>query len=236
MRPTRSERRPAGPTASAPATRNTAGPSPRMLETPVTATIVTVPSATASWIIPDWKTSPAASRKALRRIVVTRRLQHGATARTRRRRRATGGGRTAPPSAACATRPTATTRRPRASSSAKRRPAATSARVGGRFDVAVPGWVGTTFQSSTWSARPSSASTRCTIVAVASAGPRPGQLPLGGERDPRDARAAVAGRLADQEERRLGRAPRDRRPGARAGVRRRRRPGRSWWSARSGQP
>jgi hypothetical protein len=61
IRPTRSETRPAGPTASAPAIRNTAGPSPRMLSTPVTATIVTVPSATASWIIPDWKTSPLAS-------------------------------------------------------------------------------------------------------------------------------------------------------------------------------
>ena len=46
-------------------------------------------------------------------------------------------------------------------------------RVGRRLDRSVPGWVGTTFQSSTWSARPSSASTRCTIVAVASAGPRP---------------------------------------------------------------
>ena len=33
---------------------------------PVTATIVTVPSATASWIIPDWNTSPAASNSALR--------------------------------------------------------------------------------------------------------------------------------------------------------------------------
>ena len=39
--------------------------------------------------------------------------------------------------------------------------------------IAVPGWVGTTFQRSTRSARPSSASTRCTIVAVASAGPVP---------------------------------------------------------------
>ena len=53
------------------------------------------------------------------------------------------------------------------------RPAATSAGVGRRFDVSVPGWVGTTFQSRTSSATPSSASTRWTIVAVASAGPRP---------------------------------------------------------------
>ena len=40
-----------------------------MPSTPVTATIVTVPSATASWIIPDCATRPAASRMALRRIV-----------------------------------------------------------------------------------------------------------------------------------------------------------------------
>ena len=38
-----------------------------MLSTPVTVTIVTVPSATASWIIPDWKTSPEASTSAFRR-------------------------------------------------------------------------------------------------------------------------------------------------------------------------
>src|SRR5256885_1575891 len=66
MRPTRSESRPAGPTASAPATRKTAGPRPRMLFTPVTATIVTVPSATASWIIPERKTSPPARKTELR--------------------------------------------------------------------------------------------------------------------------------------------------------------------------
>jgi hypothetical protein len=53
IRPRRSESRPAGPTASAPATRKIAGPKPMIPVTPVTATIVTVPSATASWIIPD---------------------------------------------------------------------------------------------------------------------------------------------------------------------------------------
>src|SRR5262249_19168379 len=57
---------PAGPTASAPATRNTAGPSPRIALTPVTATIVTVPSATASWIIPERHTSPPERSAALR--------------------------------------------------------------------------------------------------------------------------------------------------------------------------
>ena len=48
-----------------------------------------------------------------------------------------------------------------------------SARVGWRFDSAVPGCVGTRFQSRTPSSSPSSASVRCTIVAVASAGPLP---------------------------------------------------------------
>jgi phosphatidylserine/phosphatidylglycerophosphate/cardiolipin synthase-like enzyme len=37
--------------------------------TPVTLTSVTVPRATASWIIPDWATSPAARRNAFRLIV-----------------------------------------------------------------------------------------------------------------------------------------------------------------------
>jgi hypothetical protein len=77
------------------------------------------------------------------------------------------------PRAAAAILPTATTRRPSARASANGSPAATSAAVGGRFEVAVPGCVGTTFQSSTSPARPSSASTRWTIVAVASAGPLP---------------------------------------------------------------
>ena len=49
-----------------------------MLWTPVTATIVTVPSATASWIIPDWKTSPSASRNAFRLTSLISRLEHGA--------------------------------------------------------------------------------------------------------------------------------------------------------------
>ena len=54
-----------------------------------------------------------------------------------------------PPSASWAIRPTATTRRPRASSQANGSPAAISARVGRRFEASSPGWVGTTFQSST---------------------------------------------------------------------------------------
>ena len=43
--------------------------------------------------------------------------------------------------------------------------------VGRRFEVSVPGWVGTTFQQSASSS--SSASVRRTIVALASAGPAP---------------------------------------------------------------
>ncbi len=52
-------------------------------------------------------------------------------------------------------------------------PASTSARVGRRFDVSVPGCVGTAFQQSVSVSRPSSARTARTIVAVASAGPAP---------------------------------------------------------------
>src|SRR5207244_10058266 len=93
IRPTRSDRWPAGPTAAAPAIRKTAGPRPRMLLTPVTATIVTVPSATASWIIPDRQTSPPASRIELRRAGVTR-AAAPARAETPSRRRETDGART----------------------------------------------------------------------------------------------------------------------------------------------
>jgi hypothetical protein len=42
------------------------------------------------------------------------------------------------------------------------------------------------------------------MVAVASAGPAPGHLPLGRERNPRDSRAAVACRFADEQQRRVG--------------------------------
>src|SRR5581483_7813462 len=70
-------------------------------------------------------------------------------------------------------RPTATTSRPGVSSSRNGCAASISARVGRRFDDGVPGCVGTTFQSRTSSATPSSSSTRWTIVAEASAGPAP---------------------------------------------------------------
>src|ERR1041385_3044917 len=76
-------------------------------------------------------------------------------------------------SAAAASRPTAIAVRPCVSSSRNGEEAATSARVGRRFEVSLPGCVGTTFQSSTSSSTSSRASTRCTMVAVASAGPAP---------------------------------------------------------------
>ena len=80
------------------------------------------------------------------------------------------------PSARSARRPTASTRRPSATRSTNGSPAAISAAVGRRFDDETPGrcgCVGTRFQSSTSSAIPSSASVRCTIVALSSAGPVP---------------------------------------------------------------
>ena len=55
----------------------------------------------------------------------------------------------------------------------ERQPCLDLRRVGRRFAVAVPGCVGTTFQRSTASASSSSASTRWTIVAVASPGGAP---------------------------------------------------------------
>ena len=80
------------------------------------------------------------------------------------------------PSAASATRPTGTTSRPTASSSRKGRAPAISVAFGRRFEAGSPGrcgCVGTTFQRRTSSSMQSSASTRWTIVAVASAGPVP---------------------------------------------------------------
>src|SRR6266508_80251 len=69
------------------------------------------------------------------------------------------------PVTAAASRPTATMRRPERSSSRNGREASISARVGRLFELAVPGWVGTTFQQRTSSS--SSMRTRWTIVAVA---------------------------------------------------------------------
>ena len=121
---------------------------------------------------------------------------------TRSRRRETGGGRTA--AAERLVRDAADRDDPAAARELahERQPAAPRASGGGSTRSS-PGWVGTTFQSSTSSATPSSASTPWTIVAVASAGPVARELPLRRERDAGDARAAVAGRLADEQDRRL---------------------------------
>ena len=172
--------------------------------TPVTVTIVTVPSATASWIIPDWKTSPPARSKALRRTgshvpITARRPQRElgraavrgvAHVRRRRARVRDAADRDDAPAARRA--------RPRS-----RGPASISARVGVRFDVAVPGCVGTTFQSSTSLGEPELAEHAVDDRRRRLGRARAGQLPLGGERDPRDAGAAVAGRLADEQDRRV---------------------------------
>ena len=108
--------------------------------------------------------------------------------------------------AAAARRPTAITVRPSVSSSRNGTAATTSPLVGRRFDVSLPGCVGTTFHSSTSSATPSFARTRWTIVAVASGRPGARQLALRRERDSADARAAVAGGFAHEHD--LGRRTR----------------------------
>ena len=78
-----------------------------------------------------------------------------------------------PADARWATLPIAITRRPSESSARNGAPASISTRVGGRFELSVPGCVGTTFQRRTSLSIPSSASTAWTMVAVASAGPVP---------------------------------------------------------------
>ena len=177
-RPYRSIRRPAGSAARAPAVRKIAGPSPRIPSMSVTSTSVTVPTATASWTMPESDVRVAASRIVLRRTgkrSTARPYPSSVSARPARKAAAPpcDGWRTyGPPSRACASRPIATTRRPAASSRRNGPTARSRLRVGGRFDSAVPGCVGTRFQSRTPSSSPSSASVRCTIVAVASAGPR----------------------------------------------------------------
>ena len=166
--------RPAGATASPPAVRKIAGPSPRMPVIPVTATSVSELSAAESWNMPELQTSPPASRNAFFRTAgFTRRAYAGGPLRRPPRRRAPDAGRTA---RRARRRRRGRRRRHggrRTSSSRNGRAASISLRVGGRFDVAVPGCVGTTFQSRTSSSRPSSPSTRWTMVALASAGPEP---------------------------------------------------------------
>ena len=111
------------------------------------------------------------------------------------------------PSARSATRPTGIT-----GGFGRARPGTTSdssisARVGRpvrvRLRRAGAGASGRRSSRASRSSSPSSASVRRTIVAVASGGPAAGELALRGERDPGDAGAAVAGRLADEQQRRV---------------------------------
>ena len=67
--------------------------------------------------------------------------------------------------------------------------------------IAVPGWVGTTFQRRTSLSIPSSASTAWTIVAVASAGPVPVSWRSEVSGMPETRVAAIAGRLGHEQER-----------------------------------
>ena len=140
-------------------------------------------------------------------------------ARMRPLRRATGWRTYGASSAAAASRPTAIATRPRVTSSRNGAAASTSARVGRAIRASrVPGCVGTTFQSSTSSSTPSPASTRWTIVALASAGPEPVSWRSDVNANPADARAAVAGRLADEDDPRVGARRRDSREAAPAGA------------------
>ena len=174
--------------------------------TPVTATSVSELSAAASWNAAELQTSEPARRNAFRRTsALTARVYAAAPSANA----------TAPPCEGWRTYGASSTplraarpRRRGGRASARRGTAArraTSARVGRRFDVAVPGCVGTTFQSSTSSSTPSSSSTRCTIVALASAGPVPVSWRSEVNGDAADARAAIAGRLADEDDLRVRR-------------------------------
>ena len=173
-RPRVSISRPAGNAASAPAVRKMAGPRPRIPSIPVTTTSVVVATATTSWIVPERQTSTPESRSVLRRTgyALTR---AGASARrgTPPLRRAPDAGRTArrsPPGRGARRRSRAGREGARAGTAARLRPRRRSA---SGSTAPCPGWVGTTFQSTTSSSRPSSARTRWTTVALTSAGPRP---------------------------------------------------------------
>ena len=96
-----------------------------------------------------------------------------AAAERRPRRRGTGWRTYGAAERACATRPTGDDAAAARELGAERRAASTPRGSARRFERSVPGCVGTTFQSRTSSAMPSSSSTRWTIVAVASAGPVP---------------------------------------------------------------
>ena len=172
-RPKWSIARPAGSAASPDDARKIAGPSPSSPEIPVICTNVIEFTAAASWKRHEFTASAAASKIVLR---LTFRAHAASVARNSAAPPWDGWRTYGAPSARSARRPTASTRRPSATRSTNGSPAAISAAVGRRFEDATPGrcgCVGTRFQSSTSSAIPSSASVRCTIVALSSAGPVP---------------------------------------------------------------
>ncbi len=204
IRPTRSERRPAGPTARAPAIRNTAGPSPRMPFDPGDRDDRHGAERDRELDHPRLEDeAPVRAAAALRRDRAHAESEHEGRRRTRPRRRVTDAGR--------ARRRARRARRGRrrspagrsASSSAKTRPAATSPRVGGAVRRRRAGMGRNDVPEEDASARPSSASTRCTIVAVASAGPSPVSCRSDVNGIPEMRAPAEARRLADEQERRL---------------------------------
>ena len=215
--------RPAGRAASAPAVRKIAGPRPRIPSMPVTRTSVTVATATASWTMPERHVRVAASRTVFRRIgkPSTSRPYPSAAASPARNAAAPPreGWRTyGPPMRACAILPIAIARRPSESSARNGALASISARVGGRFELSVPGCVGTTFQRRTSLSIPSSAEHRVDDGRGRLGRTGAGELALRGQGDARDARPAIAGRLGDEQERALLVSRADRRQGGRAGA------------------
>ena len=175
MRPRRSINRPAGSAASAPAVRKIAGPRPRIDSIPVTRTSVIVATATASCSTPESVDQAQGEQDGVTADLV--RARHGRAIQPARlgmpaRRHGRDGGRGTPSADVRRRGRRRSTRRPSASSVDEARARRRSPRASGAGCTSrCPGCVGTTFQSSTSSSRPSSASTRWTIVAVASAGP-----------------------------------------------------------------
>ena len=177
---------------------------------PVTRTSVTVATATASWTMPERHVRVAASRTVFRRIGKPSTIRPYPSAAASPARNAAAppceGWRTyGPPMRACATLPIAITRRPSESSARNGALASISTRVGGRFELSVPGCVGTTFQRRTSLSIPSSCEHRVDDRRGRLGRPGAGELALRGQRNARDARPAIAGRLGDEEEPRVRR-------------------------------
>ncbi len=194
---------------------------------PVTRTSVTVATATASWTMPDRHVRVAASRTVFRRIgkPSTSRPYRSAAANPVRNAAAPPceGWRTyGPPMRACATLPIAIARRPAESSArngalasisaARRRPVrALGARVR-RHDIPEED---VALDSELCEHRVDDGRGRL-------GRPGAGELALGGQRNARDARPAIAGRLGDEEEARAAPLGEIRGEPSPAGARRRR--------------